>query len=134
MATPTKHKHSIRELAQAAIDLTATELVKGIGMVVSIAFPVVCSVIGGVWWLSAEFAHAQNKLDKTAESVAEIAAKMDKREADATAVHDRLTHVEDSVAWCCRANQPPKKPAGASPQDQTWNTSAAAPVVSATNL
>lgn len=98
---PIRHKHSIRDLAQAAIDLTATEIVKGIGVVVSVAIPIVLSIVTGVWYLSAEVTRTQARIDDATKAVAEIAAKMDRRDTDGFALRERMTHLEDSVAWCC---------------------------------
>lgn len=112
MTPAPKHKHSIRELAQAAIDLSATEIVKGIGMVVSVAVPIIVAILSSVWYLSAEVTKTQARIDKATDAVAELAQKMDKRDSDNTAMHDRLTHVEDAVAWCCTQKGKPAPATG----------------------
>lgn len=111
MPPTVKHTHSIRDLAQAAIDLTATEIVKGLGMVLSIAVPIVVSVVGGVWYLSAEVTTTRAKIDDATKAVAELSAKLDNRDNDSTAMRDRLIRVEDSVAWCCRTTPKSTEPA-----------------------
>lgn len=112
------NKISWRDVANAAIDLTPRDVLRGVLTVGTVLITGAATAGSVVWTVSSKATEITTKQDDHAKQLAELTESIKARTAEAQQIHDRVVMIE---ARCCGEAPPPQTNHGNSaPATTSW--------------